>query len=331
MSKQKIDENVLKKKLREYLGVYLKDERPVTLKTHSSNKKIDTLQVKIQSINKKNENETLRKTCLLCRKPATKGILLSNGELVHKNCVDEIENNLNNEIYNINKHLAHIHNINEEIRNREKFGYKIKTFFIGEEHSTAELEKKIQQIKSIVNDLQKKANNYRIQLTSIYDYYLSYPPDWHMRKSEVITRDGEICCECNSSNNLHLHHLTPLNKGGTNKLENLVLLCENCHSGYHGGRNLNKGFKDYKNSSRSIFEKRLQKINFALDNNKKIKFKYKKYDDNHYTRRIVHPKSLINIKHTSNEGTTLCVRGYCELRKEERTFAIKRMTEIKVL
>lgn len=42
-----------------------------------------------------------------------------------------------------------------------------------------------------------------------------------------------LCCESCSSiinnNNYHLDHITPLCKGGTNKLDNLAILCSVCN------------------------------------------------------------------------------------------------------
>lgn len=38
-----------------------------------------------------------------------------------------------------------------------------------------------------------------------------------------------ICVNCESTKNLMLHHIVPLSKGGTNRLTNVVFLCEKCH------------------------------------------------------------------------------------------------------
>ncbi len=45
---------------------------------------------------------------------------------------------------------------------------------------------------------------------------------------------SEGCCECCSQRGLlHVHHIRPLSRGGTNALENLRLLCSACHSREH--------------------------------------------------------------------------------------------------
>jgi hypothetical protein len=40
---------------------------------------------------------------------------------------------------------------------------------------------------------------------------------------------------CREKLTLEVHHITPRAKGGLNKLSNLIVLCNNCHSKYQGG------------------------------------------------------------------------------------------------
>lgn len=42
------------------------------------------------------------------------------------------------------------------------------------------------------------------------------------------------CANCGASSNLELHHVVPIALGGTNRLTNLVMLCEPCHGKTHG-------------------------------------------------------------------------------------------------
>ena len=60
-------------------------------------------------------------------------------------------------------------------------------------------------------------------------------------KFKRIMKDnlGSVCCNCGSTQNIHYHHIVPLSLGGTNKLTNIVPLCEECHGKAHGGRNMN--------------------------------------------------------------------------------------------
>ncbi|MCG8471617.1 MAG: WYL domain-containing protein, partial [Desulfobacterales bacterium] len=115
--------------------------------------------------------------------------------------------------------------------------------------------------------------------------------------------------------------------GGNNKIENLTLLCEDCHSDQHGGRSFSGDFSN----KESAFSKRLQNIKHAISDGLQIKFSYKKPTDSKYITRTVTPSEIVSVPHRQGGGSTLCVRGYCELRNEERTFALKRMKNLKVI
>ena len=54
----------------------------------------------------------------------------------------------------------------------------------------------------------------------------------------------KVCCNCGSQSNVEYHHIVPLFRGGTNKLSNIVPLCNQCHKAVHFGRHLSK----YKNT-----------------------------------------------------------------------------------
>jgi predicted HNH restriction endonuclease len=49
-------------------------------------------------------------------------------------------------------------------------------------------------------------------------------------------RDGWRCFYCNSSQNLHPHHITFKSQGGPDELWNLLTLCMNCHRDVHDGK-----------------------------------------------------------------------------------------------
>ena len=54
-------------------------------------------------------------------------------------------------------------------------------------------------------------------------------------KHELLKKDEyKTCSNCGSSDNIHLHHITPLAIGGTNEESNIVPLCEECHGKIHG-------------------------------------------------------------------------------------------------
>lgn len=60
----------------------------------------------------------------------------------------------------------------------------------------------------------------------------------HNRKTifaSVSERDGERCAECGSQEDLTLDHILPLARGGSNKLDNLQILCR-VHNSSKGAR-----------------------------------------------------------------------------------------------
>ena len=64
---------------------------------------------------------------------------------------------------------------------------------------------------------------------------------------------GNKCVNCGSTDNIEYHHIVPLINGGTNKLSNIVPLCDSCHYKAHdknkfktrkAGRNRLVNYKD---------------------------------------------------------------------------------------
>lgn len=50
-------------------------------------------------------------------------------------------------------------------------------------------------------------------------------------RTAVLKRDNYRCVNCRKTGkHLHAHHIVPRSEGGTNDLDNLVTLCERCHS-----------------------------------------------------------------------------------------------------
>ena len=51
----------------------------------------------------------------------------------------------------------------------------------------------------------------------------------------VMQKSNSVCCACGCKDDLHVDHIVPLSRGGTNELDNLQMLCSSC--------NLSKGTK----------------------------------------------------------------------------------------
>jgi len=266
-------------------------------------------------------------TCQLCEKDALRGVNLSNGCAVHPACVDLIQK----ECEELENKLGSVHlkcaSLRRELENQKKISSRIISLF-----KSPKIDEKLigQQLSQLSNDESttiEKIDKLQQELRPIYDYYLDYPPDWQVRRSEVLKRDDKRCVECHSGINLHVHHIAPLSKGGSNLLSNLETLCEGCHSKEHGGRRFTY---DESKKTESHFSKRVSLIKKAIKENDKVEFYYRKPLDSKSQKRVVLPSELISIGHVHRSGQTLCMRGYCEVRSAERTFAIKRISRIKI-
>lgn len=61
-----------------------------------------------------------------------------------------------------------------------------------------------------------------------------YDEAWDMLRRERLARDGYTCQGCGvSATKQNIHHIIPLERGGSNDLSNLTTLCNNCHARIH--------------------------------------------------------------------------------------------------
>ncbi|MCX6558684.1 MAG: HNH endonuclease [Candidatus Aminicenantes bacterium] len=61
-----------------------------------------------------------------------------------------------------------------------------------------------------------------------------YPSNWEEVSRAVRERDDYHCKSCGTEYQvLHVHHVIPLSRGGSNNISNLITLCEKCHINKH--------------------------------------------------------------------------------------------------
>lgn len=60
--------------------------------------------------------------------------------------------------------------------------------------------------------------------------------EWIELREEIFSRDGRQCANCGAEENLEVHHVVPLSRGGTNKRTNLLTICNRCHNQTHNKR-----------------------------------------------------------------------------------------------
>jgi len=173
--------------------------------------------------------------CRICKEDTSDGIHLSDGGIVHESCLEAIQSQIKETNNEISVQLIKLSNLKSEIERREGLVFKIVSIFAKPNEDIADIEKKIQTIRRNVDQLTTRIRSLIDTSVSIYDYFLTYPPDWDERRRQVEERDGNQCSKCPNRIHLHLHHIKPLSIGGSNKISNLELLCRDCHSELHGG------------------------------------------------------------------------------------------------
>jgi len=265
--------------------------------------------------------------CLACKKkqPEHDAISLVSGEFIHKICYEKISSkikNLKNEIKAIEVEII---NLQDNIDSSESFWGELKAFFSSSpKFDIQEAKSQIYEYKKQVYILSQSIKKRESFFRAIYAYWPTYPPDWDERRKNLFSSRGEYCEKCHSNYDLHIHHRIPLSRGGNHKLDNLTILCEDCHSQEHGGRKFT-----YDGSNKeSAFSRHLAEIKYAINNEGDITFLYRKPQQRKYHRRNIRPYAIITVPHVHDNGDTICVKGYCYKRNAKRTFAIKRMKSL---
>lgn len=263
--------------------------------------------------------------CFFCNKKASDGIPLSNGQLLHPSCLEAYERSLSMTSKRISNEEARLADLYKRLVAQQSVFSKLISLFRGQSDQIPDLERSINDSKKKSQEYQSERNKLQQKLAAAYDYYLSYPPDWEQRKEKVRFRD-KTCSNCGKHKRLDVHHIISLANGGTNRIENLSLLCRQCHENKHGVSEFSGKLEEHE----TAFSKRVHLIQGAISGSLKIEFLYKKPTDSNYQKRIIDPKEIIRVHHQDGDNFTLCVAGYCYLRNEDRTFALKRMKALKL-
>ena len=56
---------------------------------------------------------------------------------------------------------------------------------------------------------------------------------WERVRQAAFADKGRRCSKCGKAGALEVHHVKPLEQGGTNDLQNLAILCRGCHIAAH--------------------------------------------------------------------------------------------------
>ena len=258
--------------------------------------------------------------CLICKAFCSEGILLSNGETAHKICYEHLlseKERIRNEHYSA---LAEIRTIEKKLNGIQ---IKILNYFFINSKKISSLEADLKRLKKDQTTNEIRLTEINNSLKNIYDYWLDYPPDWDERRKEILN-ENSYCQKCLRGNernlSLHIHHKIHIAKGGNHRRENLIVLCDDCHQSKHK----HKFSYSFNDSKINPFEKKLYLLREAVEKQNKIHFHYVKFEGERSIRTF-QPQEFKKV------GESLCIRGYCYLRNDYRTFAIKRMSELKIV
>ena len=265
--------------------------------------------------------------CRACKKKRSNSdpITLLNGEFIHKGCYVKISNKIND----FNRELDIIEfqcfQLEDSLNLSGRFLGRIKSFFSSKPKLNVEvIQSQIKEYKKRAAEIKHSIEKREVFFKKLYDFWPSYPPDWEERKRIIQKRANDVCESCGKGyGEKQIHHKFPISKGGNHLISNLEYICVECHSDLHGGRDVSTEGKVVYYDATSSFQKKIDLINNAKDNGKIINFSYQKFNEDRSVRAIS-PDGLKQV------GKSLCVYGYCYLRGEDRTFAIKRMRRLRI-
>ena len=87
-------------------------------------------------------------------------------------------------------------------------------------------------------------NIHKISNPDVKDYQKGQQKGFYNVKAYVLHRDNYTCQKCKTKKGkLHTHHIIFRSNGGTDTPDNLITLCESCHSKLHKGKFVIKGVK----------------------------------------------------------------------------------------
>lgn len=67
-----------------------------------------------------------------------------------------------------------------------------------------------------------------------------YGGGWREKSKAIRARDGNRCTRCGATENLDVHHIIHVSKGGRDESCNLITLCRSCHARQPGHSHLRR-------------------------------------------------------------------------------------------
>ncbi len=141
-----------------------------------------------------------------------------------------------------NLFIKHTKDYLKENHSKIKFDYKITEGSSSEPNPTARayivIDNLIEQFLNATIDI--NLSHQPLAQNQLWDGYTfnakpngtKLPPDWAKRKNIVLQRDKNICQRCGTHTkveNAHLFLIKSIKNGGQFYVENLIILCNDCH------------------------------------------------------------------------------------------------------
>jgi len=205
-----------------------------------------------------------------------------------------------------------VRSLNDDPKNSSHAGTTVKVTYRTEEPNIHE-----------ESDQREYQRNYRIWTTQINGVGVDPNSYWGKIREEVFRRCHNCCANCGSVENLTVHHKQPLSLGGDNNIDNLILLCKECHEGGHGRKFLNRPFESDGDYGRRLsVSKKVAIINDAIKKQESIQIKY---TDMHGVRsvRTIHPSKI------KRRNRSVYTQALCDLDNDVRIFRLSRMKILK--
>lgn len=150
--------------------------------------------------------------------------------------------------------------------------------------------------------------------------------NWEKIRQDAFNYYWNYCSNCWIAENLQVHHKIPRSLGWTDNINNLIVLCKDCHEEEHWYK-----FDDSQINSMKIASNKMKRINNAIINNEKLIIIYNNTFKWETVKREIKPIELYKHDYISKIWSTWfhwTVRAYCYLRNWERNFQIRKIKEI---
>jgi 5-methylcytosine-specific restriction endonuclease McrA len=88
-----------------------------------------------------------------------------------------------------------------------------------------------------IEEINMETNSYTCKIQAVIEGFVYIRPQWLQQvKQKMIDDTGGECCICHRllmPSSLILHHTKPINDGGKDSINNLMLVCHKCHRILH--------------------------------------------------------------------------------------------------